>query len=163
LWHEQSREDRNNFVRIRYENIETGREHNFNQQIDDGDDIGAYDYGSIMHYGANAFSKNGQPTIEPLQSGVTIGQRNGLSAGDIAAIHAIYTLWHYNKRVWRAFASVDSQNVWVDIEGLGWRKLKSGAADGVTNMFVAFCEAVANNLRVHIFANGQNISIMYLV
>lgn len=155
LWHEQSREDRNNFVRIRYENIEAGREHNFNQQISDGDDIGAYDYGSIMHYGAFAFSKNLQPTIEVLQSGVTIGQRNGLSAGDIAAIHAIYRLWHYNKRVWNTFASNDSQNAWANIEGLGWRKLKPNAADGVTNMFVAFCEAVANNLRVHVFADAQ--------
>lgn len=162
LWHEQSREDRNNFVRIRYENIEAGREHNFNQQITDGDDIGAYDYGSIMHYGAYAFSKNGQMTIEPLQSGVTIGQRNGLSAADIAAIHAIYMLWHYNRRVWQTFASNDSQNAWANIEGLGWRKIKPKAADGVTNMFAAFCEAVANNQRVHVFADGQNISIMYL-
>jgi hypothetical protein len=162
LWHEQSREDRNTFVRIRYENIESGREHNFNQQISDGDDIGAYDYGSIMHYGAFAFSKNGQATIEPLQSGVSIGQRSGLSARDIAAIHAIYTLWYYNKRVWNAFASNDSQNTWANIEGLGWRKIKPKAANAATNMFHAFCEAVANNLRVHVFADGQFVSIMYL-
>lgn len=161
LWHEQSREDRDSFVRIRYENIQSGQEHNFDQHITDGDDINAYDYGSIMHYGAFAFSKNNQPTIEPLQSGVTIGQRNGLSANDIAAIHAIYRLWHYNRRIWNTFASNDAQNAWANIEGLGWRKIKPNAADGVTNMFSAFCEAVANNLRVHVFANGQDISIMY--
>ncbi|GIZ52836.1 Dot/Icm T4SS effector Zinc-dependent metalloprotease LegP [Noviherbaspirillum aridicola] len=161
LWHEQSREDRNRFVRIRYENIEAGREHNFDQQITDGDDIGAYDYGSIMHYGAYAFSKNNQPTIEPLQSGVTIGQRNGLSAGDIAAIHAIYRLWHYNRRVWNTFASSDSQNAWANVEGLGWRKLRPNARDGVTNMFAACCEALAGNQRVHVFADGQDMSIMY--
>lgn len=161
LWHEQSREDRNSFVRIRYENIEAGREHNFDQQITDGDDVGAYDYGSIMHYGAYAFSKNNLPTIEPLQSGVTIGQRNGLSAGDIAAIHAIYRLWHYNRRVWNTFASNDAQNAWANIEGLGWRKLRPRAADGVTNMFAACCEAVAANQRIHVFADGQDMSIMY--
>ncbi len=90
LWHEQSREDRNSFVRINFQNIQPGREHNFNQHITDGDDYGRYDYGSIMHYGPTAFSRNGQPTIVPLQSGVTIGQRNGLSGGDTAAVRAMY-------------------------------------------------------------------------
>jgi hypothetical protein len=90
LWHEQSREDRNNFVRILYQNITPSAQHNFNQHITDGDDLGRYDYESIMHYGQFAFSRNGQPTIEPLQSGVTIGQRNGLSVGDVAAIRAMY-------------------------------------------------------------------------
>jgi len=85
LWHEQSREDRNNFVQINWNNIEAGREHNFNQHINDGDDIGVYDYGSIMHYGAFAFSENNQPTITPLQP-VNIGQRNGLSVLDIASV-----------------------------------------------------------------------------
>jgi len=89
LWHEQSREDRDQNVRIRFENIIPGREHNFNQHIADGDDVGVYDFGSIMHYPRTAFSRNGQPTIEPL-GGQAIGQRTGLSRGDIAAIRAIY-------------------------------------------------------------------------
>ena len=50
LWHEQSREDRNARVRIVWENIQAGRQHNFNQHITDGDDLGGYDFGSIMHY-----------------------------------------------------------------------------------------------------------------
>ena len=50
LWHEQSREDRERFIRILFENIEAGKEHNFDQHITDGDDIGRYDFGSIMHY-----------------------------------------------------------------------------------------------------------------
>lgn len=89
LWHEQSREDRAQNIRIRWENIQPGREHNFNQHIADGDDIGAYDFGSIMHYGPTAFSSNGQTTIETI-NGQPIGQRNGLSPGDIAAVRALY-------------------------------------------------------------------------
>lgn len=89
LWHEQSREDRDRNVRVNWANIQAGREHNFNQHITDGDDIGVYDFGSIMHYGATAFSKNGLPTLEPL-GGQAIGQRTGLSAGDIAAVRAMY-------------------------------------------------------------------------
>jgi Astacin (Peptidase family M12A) len=91
LWHEQSREDRNSFVRIQYENVIPGREHNFDQHITDGDDIGRYDYGSIMHYGPTAFSRNGLPTIVTL-GGQAIGQRTGLSESDVSAIHALYPL-----------------------------------------------------------------------
>lgn len=91
LWHEQSREDRAQFIRIAWKNIISGREHNFDQHIVDGDDIGAYDYASIMHYPVTAFSKNGLPTIVPLKSGGSkIGQRTGLSKGDIAAVAAMY-------------------------------------------------------------------------
>ena len=90
LWHEQSREDRDSFVTINWANIDPGKAHNFDQHISDGDDIGAYDYGSIMHYPATAFSTNGQPTIVPIQAGVVIGQRTGLSAGDIAGVRQMY-------------------------------------------------------------------------
>lgn len=90
LWHEQSREDRDSFVSINFANIDPAMVHNFDQHISDGDDIGAYDYGSIMHYPANAFSTNGQPTIVPVQAGVAIGQRTGLSAGDIAGVRQLY-------------------------------------------------------------------------
>nr|WP_253910474.1 M12 family metallopeptidase [Pyxidicoccus fallax] len=90
LWHEQSREDRNNYVRIRTENILAGYEHNFSQQIADGDDILAYDYGSIMHYPRTAFSSNGLPTIEPL-GGQAIGQRDALSITDAATVARLYS------------------------------------------------------------------------
>ncbi|AUD02810.1 Dot/Icm T4SS effector Zinc-dependent metalloprotease LegP [Spirosoma pollinicola] len=93
LWHEQSREDRNHFVQIVWANIDPAMQHNFDQQIADGDDLGAYDFGSIMHYPATAFSINGQATIIPLVTippGVVMGQRNGLSAGDINGVHLMY-------------------------------------------------------------------------
>src|SRR5262249_18305481 len=56
LWHEQSREDRDSFVTIHLDKVQAGYEHNFDQHITDGDDIGPYDYGSIMHYPRDAFS-----------------------------------------------------------------------------------------------------------
>ncbi|QEH38131.1 Flavastacin precursor [Aquisphaera giovannonii] len=93
LWHEQSREDRDTFVRIEWANIDPSMQHNFDQHIADGDDLGAYDYGSIMHYPPTAFSTNGQPTIvalRPIPPGVVMGQRTALSAGDIAGVHAMY-------------------------------------------------------------------------
>ncbi len=88
--HEQSRADRDQFVRIERQNIEPGYAVNFDQLFSDGRDVGAYDYGSIMHYPRNAFGIRGRITLVPLQSGVTIGQRNRLSARDIAGLAAIY-------------------------------------------------------------------------
>lgn len=93
LWHEQSREDRDQFVTIVFANIAADMQHNFLQHIDDGDDLGAYDFGSIMHYPGTAFSTNGQATIVSkvaLPAGVVMGQRTGLSPGDIAGVHAMY-------------------------------------------------------------------------
>lgn len=154
LWHEQSREDRDTFITINWANITAGREHNFNQHVSDGDDFASYDYGSIMHYGRSAFSKNDQPTIEPKQSGAVIGQRDGLSAGDIATVHAIYQTWHYNLTVDQVYASHHSRNAWASLSGLGWRRLQADSTDGVTNMFLAFVEARAKGHHVHVFADG---------
>ncbi|MCX6317845.1 MAG: M12 family metallopeptidase [Bacteroidetes bacterium] len=94
LWHEQSREDRDNYIIIRWANIQAGREHNFDKHVSDGIDIGVYDYGSIMHYGKTAFSKNGNNTIDiktpPGTAATVIGQRNGLSTKDRQAINYLY-------------------------------------------------------------------------
>ncbi len=92
LWHEQSREDRDNFVTINFANVQQGMAFNFDQHITDGDDIGRYDYASIMHYPRNAFAVDpSRDTITPKPDvNVPIGQRTALSAGDIAAINAIY-------------------------------------------------------------------------
>ena len=91
LWHEQSRADRDLYVQIVWENIMDDHRYNFEQHLHDGEDYGEYDYQSIMHYPANAFSKNGLDTIIPLQDGVEIGQRKQLTEKDIAAINALYS------------------------------------------------------------------------
>jgi astacin (peptidase family M12A) len=90
LWHEQSREDRDAFVTIHFDRIQAGMEHNFDQHIADGDDVGPYDYGSIMHYPRTAFSfDNRSETITPVDPNAQIGQRTALSAGDIAAANSL--------------------------------------------------------------------------
>jgi hypothetical protein len=89
LWHEQSRSDRDEHIQIVRENIDPNAIHNFDKHIQDGKDLGIYDFGSIMHYPATAFSVNGEPTIL-VKGGQPIGQRNGLSPGDIEAVRMMY-------------------------------------------------------------------------
>lgn len=89
LWHEQSRNDRDEHIEILWENIADDMEYNFDKHVLDGEDLGVYDYNSIMHYSETAFSINGQPTIRT-KNGQPIGQRTGLSNGDVAAIKMMY-------------------------------------------------------------------------
>lgn len=94
LWHEQSRVDRDNYITINEDNIEDGRESNFQTYAErgrNGEDFSYYDYGSIMHYPATAFNIGTSITIESKIPGKTFGQRNALSAGDIRAINSLYT------------------------------------------------------------------------
>ena len=52
-----------------------------------------YDLGSVMHYGARAFSRNRQPTIVPVDPSVSLnslGQRNGLSDSDVQHVNSLY-------------------------------------------------------------------------
>lgn len=66
FFHEQSREERDNFVTILFENVRRGYEENFRKNgkgVASGYGVG-YDYGSVMHYSDNAFSSNGKPTIQ---------------------------------------------------------------------------------------------------
>jgi hypothetical protein len=87
--HEQSRGDRDQFVTIMWDDIIDSQRSNFEVRGQSAEDIGPYDYASIMHYSRDAFSKTGRPTILPRQN-VEIGQRNGLSQGDRAAIAQLY-------------------------------------------------------------------------
>lgn len=163
LWHEQSREDRDLHIKVHWNNIKSGKEHNFDQHITDGDDYGPYDYDSIMHYPAKAFSKNGQPTITTIPAGKSIGQRSNLSNGDVSAVHAMYITWHRNMTVALTYATYHSQNAWVYIYSMGWRKIKTGSTDGITNMFAAFCEAKANGRKVNVYADGSTVYRMELL
>lgn len=93
FFHEQSRTDRDDYVTIVWNNIETSLRDQFDKySLNMIDYLGTkYDYGSVMHYGPLAFSKNGKPTIEPKQKGITIGQRIGFSPMDLYKVNRLYS------------------------------------------------------------------------
>lgn len=113
IHHEQVREDRDSFVTIDWSKIKDGSCHNFKRKVtpepadyrdceDTYDastqslittDVGPYDYDSIMHYGKTGFRKDGVSgnTLSPTNpSTASIGQRAGLSKGDISTINSMY-------------------------------------------------------------------------
>ncbi|XP_074657427.1 low choriolytic enzyme-like [Tubulanus polymorphus] len=86
--HEQSRPDREQFVKVFWENVKPEERHNF--EIVQADTLGTpYTYGSLMHYGVFAFSKNRISTIVPRQKDVEIG-RNKLHPIDVERIKRLY-------------------------------------------------------------------------
>lgn len=106
LIHEQSRTDRATYVTVNWVNIENDKEFNFD--IWGGtSDHGSYDFDSVMHYGRCDFAVGGwncSPnfTMDATVAGAAavgmtqseanaaMGQRNDLSAGDIAGVRDLY-------------------------------------------------------------------------
>lgn len=94
LWHEQSRVDRDDHITVHFNNIQSGREYNFQTYEEggyDGDEFTSnLDFGSIMMYSPYAFSSNGEPTITRKDGSLYSAQRNALSNGDVQGINAMY-------------------------------------------------------------------------
>lgn len=91
LEHEHTRPDRNQYITIHWDNIQADRVHNFDAAPAGSRVVGEYDYDSIMHYGPDNFSINGQPTISIKDgSARVIGQRIAPSEGDIGSVGRLY-------------------------------------------------------------------------
>lgn len=89
FFHEQSRYDRDQYVRVNWNNICCNAARNFGIASADITTLldQPYDYKSIMHYGETDFSNdrfNGLKTIEALDGTSPLGQRDGLTQIDIA-------------------------------------------------------------------------------
>ncbi|KAH3743852.1 zinc metalloprotease [Pelomyxa schiedti] len=91
FYHTQSRYDRDSYIRIDFSNIQPKKELNFTMHAD-ALDVKQYDYSSIMHYGAYAFALNKKEKTIYVLDGVKqeIGQRDALSAGDLASLATLY-------------------------------------------------------------------------
>lgn len=107
LYHEHMRSDRDEHVTVHFENIDTTNHPeargNFKKlSSDQVNDIGAYDFGSVMHYPYYSYAiSTDKPTIRPIrlpdetdealiERAHILGQRVGLSEGDIAGVNEMY-------------------------------------------------------------------------
>lgn len=94
FYHEQGREDRDNFIHIMYDNIKEESKNNF--QKEGGTARGGYDFCSIMHYHGFAFAVDPtKPTIICINNIETcrncIGQRDDFTGADLLGIDQFYS------------------------------------------------------------------------
>ncbi|XP_017686215.1 PREDICTED: meprin A subunit beta isoform X1 [Lepidothrix coronata] len=94
FWHEQSRSDRDDYVTIVWDRIQSGREHNFNKYDDKTSDFlnVPYDYNSVMHYSKTAFRNGTESTIiTNIPDFIdVIGQRMDFSDYDLQKLNRLY-------------------------------------------------------------------------
>jgi len=105
LMHEVQRPDRDQYVFVNLDSVreprEGERDPERNFDIRGGDQFAfsrTYDFGSIMHYGADFFARDDLDFFDPLPivpkvplpAGVVMGQREALSDGDLLAVAALY-------------------------------------------------------------------------
>jgi hypothetical protein len=102
LLHEQQRSDRNTYIEFHPENMSnsarwtSGQLTDYFQLISNQQDVGLYDYASIMHYLWNTFAKNDGVVLESIPAGIQIARyfpnnmTGDYSEGDIDAIKRLY-------------------------------------------------------------------------
>jgi len=98
--HEHQRPDRDQYIKINWENIEEDAEgnfaidHNMNMKQDT-----PYDHNSVTHYGPRAFSKNEKDTYEIKPPGKSSRSPNILSDIDVLSIRKVYQCFNKGVRV----------------------------------------------------------------
>lgn len=107
LLHEHSKENRDKHINVISQNILDGKAHNFTRQATNCAQFDTFDYGSVMMYSSDTFSKNGAPTLRRKDNSTWIAQRVRLSTDDINIIPKM--------REW----SIAATFVWIMSGGMG--------------------------------------------
>jgi immune inhibitor A len=134
-----------------------GQSH-LNSNANGGDFGDAYPNGA-----ANSFTASTTPASRSYDGSdskieVTAITRSGtLITATLSAGGEISQAWQNSKLISRTYTTHDSENAWADIQGLGWRKIETGNADGVTDTLMALAAAQANNRPVNVYVDGEKI------
>ncbi|XP_061782742.1 bone morphogenetic protein 1-like isoform X2 [Nerophis lumbriciformis] len=131
FWHEHTRPDRDQHVSIIRDNIQQGQEYNFlKMEPGEVDSLGeVYDFGSVMHYARNTFSRSVYldtilPRYDVNGARPPIGQRLRLSKGDIAQARKLYKCARCGKTLQDSsgnFSSPDFPNGYSEYVHCVWR------------------------------------------
>jgi len=90
FWHEHNRPDRDNYIYLHMENVDAKWHYAFDRRSSSRK-IGYYDYKSVMHYNAFAFSNNNKMSITRKDGKAPIfGNSNGFSDQDVEKMRVLY-------------------------------------------------------------------------
>ena len=134
LMHEQLRTDASNYIIINYQNLEPGF---VSQWVSDNprnvQDIGPYDYDSIMQYSSNIGSANGQLVATEI-NGALLPSNTKLSAEDISTLNSLYPAQSEQAHVPRQVSAhaISSDQIQID-----WSDTNSGQATYIVERAVA--------------------------
>lgn len=118
-----------------------------------------------LYGGGAAFGAATAPTSnwwDGSASGLEIEQISAVGASMTVTTRATGAQWHSNVAIDLVFATHHGQNAWVSLAGLGWRKIQTGAPDGVTNMLAVFALARAKGLTVTVNADTSTVFQAYV-
>lgn len=72
-------------------------------------------------------------------------------------------MWNNNRTVNQTYASSNTQNAWVLINGIpGWKKIRTHSTDGVTNCFSMLNAAKANGKIVDVYIVSNQVERVVL-
>lgn len=90
MFHEQCRANRDNYIKVHYENISPEGRHNFRKETKNYHMIGYFDFNSIMLYGSYDYSKNNKPTMTKLDGSTFSSNSQVLSEEDRMFLNRFY-------------------------------------------------------------------------
>jgi uncharacterized protein YhbP (UPF0306 family) len=154
IHHEMKRPDRNEFVRILWDNINDDREHNFTK-LNQNECVlfGNYDFESIMHYSKTAFSDNGEDTIVPVDASNSIRPSNRLTNGDIRLARRILPSNVHTHRIGSqgTVGTEISRFNWTN----GWTSAKFYQCDN--NKFLFLLKESDGSVHIHKIEQNEKI------
>ncbi|KAA0704933.1 Meprin A subunit beta [Triplophysa tibetana] len=160
--HEQSRYDRDDYVRIKYENIIAGFQNNFDKYSENITSTQGtpYDYMSVMHYDKNAFSNGNGSTIitrRPEFENV-IGQRLEMSEYDAVELNLLYKC--NSSASFLEHCSFDDESLCkmsvCSTSEHGWQRVSSVSDVNVTNHTYWSKESNGTSFFMHFNAVKRN-------
>jgi immune inhibitor A len=141
------------------------RDLNLNANRGDAGDI----YPSDTNTSLDANSTPNSKSYDGSDSGIAVsqitrvGNRVSAHVANNAAAPAGAAQWLYNQRIVATYADHSEQFAWANVQGLGWRQVRPGAPDGVTNLIDMCNSAVASSRTVHVYVDASYLYTAYLL